>query len=136
MSETITLDRTGQTPLRFTGDLIYETSSHDPVSGTLHERWHEVRVYRTKAGKWIVAITFCTTFANEHETCTVTVCPDQAAIVGPLTGYDPVASIIGHPIGSTNFERKNAAVQVAVRDGYRACASAVFAKLGMIEDVE
>ena len=136
MPETYTLDRTGQPPVRFTGDLMFEKSSHDPVTGPLHERWHEVRVYRTKAGNWIVSIQFRTTFASERETSTVAICTDKAGMVLPLTSFDPVASIIGHPVGSTNFERKNAAIHVAVRDSYRACVSAVFEQLGMIEEVD
>jgi hypothetical protein len=46
------LDRTGDAPVKFTGELIAEGSSFAD-EGPRSLSWHEVDIYKTLAGRWI-----------------------------------------------------------------------------------
>lgn len=52
-----TLRRTGQAPLRFQGELLAEADG-EYESGRDFNRWHELTVYRTRGGKYVLRIAY------------------------------------------------------------------------------
>lgn len=62
--EVITITRTGEPPLRFTG---VEIGSGDNATGT--GRSVQVRIYRTKGGKYVARVYYSTCWQGEHDTC-------------------------------------------------------------------
>lgn len=77
MSDTIIVRRTGQAPLRVRGKLLAEVESsfntaHPNYSGSTG-RAQSVRVFKTAAGRHVVAIHYGTQWQGEHAT-------DEAAV--------------------------------------------------------
>ena len=134
MSETITLDRTGQVPLRFTGQLLAESESKLDA-GPLQKRWHRIRIYRTNGGSLILAVRFNTLWPNESENDVAQVCADNKALVKALSEYDPCSGWRGHPAGARGAEKKNATLRQTITDAYRRCVGAVLGKLDIVEEV-
>lgn len=123
--EEITLTRTGKVPLAFAGEMLGDGDSSDR-NGPLQNRWHEVRVYRTAAAKWVGEVVFRTRWQGEHDRHTAEVADTTAALVDLLTGYDPTAEWGGYP-DRPEYAEKQARVQAAVRAGYERAVSAAFA---------
>ena len=134
MSETITLDRTGQVPLRFSGQLLAESESKLDA-GPLQKRWHQIRVYRTDGGSLILAVRFNTLWPNESQTDAAQVCADNSDLVKALSEYDPCSGWQGHPAGARGAEKKNAILRQTITDAYRRCVGVVLGKLDIVEEV-
>ena len=79
-----TLTNDGKPNVRFTGDKIAEVSSHSH-QGPQQNRWTEIDIYRTEAGKYVVHVTGRSLWDGEHTRCAVTVCADEAAVIAALT---------------------------------------------------
>lgn len=67
--ERITLERTGQRPLVFTGELIKTESTRRHNSS----RWTDMSIYRTAGGKYVASMYHATCWQGEHDTCTAQV---------------------------------------------------------------
>lgn len=65
--KSVTITRTGEPPLRFTG---VEIGSGDTriEGGNRANRWTEVTIYRTKGGKLIAHVGYRTCWQGEHDT--------------------------------------------------------------------
>ena len=63
---TITITRTGEPPLRFTGAEIGSGSTRTS-SGDSSNRWTTVKVYRTKGGKYVASVGHYTCWKGEHD---------------------------------------------------------------------
>lgn len=78
-----TVERTGDVPLAFEGDLLADRSSR--VSG--NTRWTEVRIYRTESGKFVTEMVGRSIRKGEVDRRTVVVHDDtdtiRAAIMRP-----------------------------------------------------
>jgi len=55
----------GQAPIRFNGELLVEQSSQH-AGGREHNRWHEVRLYRTEGGTYVVDVVYWTQWEGEQ----------------------------------------------------------------------
>lgn len=75
-----TIERDGERPLRFTGELVAADDSHEH-SGPASNRWIELRLYRTKAGKFVAQRVGRTCWQGERDRHEAQVCTDQAAAV-------------------------------------------------------
>lgn len=136
MSDKFTLNRTGQAPLAFTGELLAKASNRSP-HGPLQNRWHEITVYRTAAGKLVAAVGFRTIWQGERDTDTVYVADSDAALVDALTKeFDPSAGWSGHPLGAHDAERKNAQLRTSIVGAYAELVSDVLSELGIAEEIE
>jgi hypothetical protein len=58
------LERTGQAPLSFEGALIAENEGKW-AAGKEQNRWHDLRLYRTSGGKYVLQIEYCTQWQGE-----------------------------------------------------------------------
>jgi len=96
----ITLDRTGDRPLAFSGKEVADaTSKLDTDPGNRH--WHDITVYKL-AGKttgFIVAVAYHTDWETETDHHCAEVCADVKAVAEFLRAYDPLAWFIGPPKG-------------------------------------
>lgn len=126
-TETYTLTRTGQRPLEFRGRLLAEADGDIGPSGP--SRWHELAVYQTEAGRYVVAITLLTRYQGEHDHHLVVYADDPEAIEAALREYDPCPPGIGYPPGPAYADRQ-ARVTADLRRRYEVLVSDLFARLG------
>lgn len=76
----MTIDRDGDLPIRFTGELIAEVDSHEP--GKL--RWTELSAYRTSKGAYVLHEEGLTDVEGEADRSSAIVSEDAAAFVASL----------------------------------------------------
>ena len=135
MSEVFTLARHGMPPLKFTGELLAESSSKSH-QGPCQARWHELALYRTSGGKLIAAICFR---QGETRRETVFVCETESALVDDLQHlldtYDPHHGWEGHPPGAMDAERKNRLIAETIIGGYHDAMSTLLSKAGIVEEI-
>ena len=125
-TDTHCLTRTGNTPLKFQGQLIARSRPARDEGKKAKDlpRWNEVALYRTKAGQWVVAISYCTEWRGEHGRHLAVVVPDLAAVVKTMQEYDPVAHLSGFPPGE-HFEARQRRVEEDLRHQYAALVTEV-----------
>jgi EXLDI family protein len=76
--------RDGLPNLRFSGTKIADVSSHSH-QGSQQNRWTEIKIYRTAAGKSVVKIIGRTCWQGERDRHEAHVCADEAAVITALT---------------------------------------------------
>lgn len=103
---TYTLPRTGAAPLRFAGDLLADVSTHNGDRGRF-QRWHEIAVYQTEAGKFVLWIGYQSDFEQGRDVQTATVCDSPDAVRLALAEHDPLARFIGYSSGRQFDERQD-----------------------------
>ena len=132
-----TLPRTGKPPLRFQGEFVAEASSHIGVNGgPLQNRWHEIALYRTAAGKLVWSVTYRTRWQGEYDHHTVGVVELEAALIDELTiEYDMLAHYAGYPAGDAYADRDRRQ-RDAIRLGYERAVAEVLAAADISEEVE
>lgn len=122
-TETITLPRSGHAPLRFTGELIAETDGR-AVAGRDHNRWHTLAVYRTSAGRYVVAIGYRTRWEGELDRDLALVCGSPADVAETLLAFDPCDGVQGYPAGEA-YAAKQARLILDLRQRFEALVSEV-----------
>lgn len=82
------LTRDGERDLRFTGRILADVSSHS-YRGDSQNRWTELALYQTKAGKYVVQSVGRTIWEGENNRYSATVCDDTEKVIETLTieGY-------------------------------------------------
>ena len=97
------LPRTGNVPVRFTGELIAEATSRKDgkpnADGTPRpsKQWYEASIYRTQGGGFVVAATYRTDWAHETEYRWADPVESTAAAVKWLQGLDVICVVAGYP---------------------------------------
>lgn len=89
------LPRTGNAPLAFDGDLIAESKGRF-FEGCEQNRGHNLSLYRTEGGQYVIAIHYWTQWQGEgdhHEALVV----DRDSVAEELQVYDPCAHVQGFP---------------------------------------
>jgi hypothetical protein len=66
IKEGITLNRTGNPPIRFTGSLI-GYADNEFVGGNRANRWSQVTIYRTKGGNYVAYVSAFTCWQGESD---------------------------------------------------------------------
>ena len=94
--EKITLERTGQAPLTFHGYLVSESIGH-LLQGKEQNRWHDIAIYRTKAGNYIGYVEYHSTWKTEVGRCEVAVFDSPDALSKGLKDYDCTSYVCGFP---------------------------------------
>lgn len=122
--ETVTLRRSGQPPLRFRGELLAE-SDGERQAGKEHNRWHELAVYRTAGGQFVVRIAYRTRWEGELDRDAAEV-TDAPGVAAALRDYDPAAPVEGYPVGDAYAERQ-ARLLADVRRRYEEQVSRILA---------
>lgn len=92
---TFTISRTGRTALRFAATLVAE-STGSTVNGAKQHRYHDVRLYRTTGGNYVLEVAYVTDWQDEiGHTWAEEVLPERLADI--LLAIDPTAHVRGFP---------------------------------------
>ncbi|WP_437187830.1 hypothetical protein SH668x_001241 [Planctomicrobium sp. SH668] len=97
-------------PVRFSGELLAASAPQD-TSGA-HARWHELNLYKSNSGKFVLEVKFRSNSKDssgtriEPDQNDVYVCEDREDIMQALDEIDPNEYVIGFPIGVQNWEAK------------------------------
>ncbi len=102
--DTITLTRTGTTPLRFTGETIARSDGQE-CQGKQQVRWHNLTLYRTEGGNYVLHVEYKTTWRGElgHSNA-LQVSP--ATVGEAIAGYDCTAYVQGFPPTPQHADRQ------------------------------
>ena len=142
---TIIIQRTGQPPLRFAGELIAAASSQQEHGNRRH-RWHEVRLYviwDTSRSFWtsqrVAEVEYISRWSSTNKDPELgrrwaVVC-DQAELPARLAEYQPVEDVTGGYPPIPRFEQQQARLLMAVATGFREAVGAALAQAGYVEDV-
>lgn len=103
--ETITLPRTGDRPLQFEGEEIASADSR-MISGKQANRWHELALYSTESGKYVISVGYRTQWQGELGNDTAIICASPEAVTEELRGVDPLAHVVGFPPGAQYAEKR------------------------------
>jgi hypothetical protein len=130
-----TLPRTGQAPLRFRGTLVAESDGERQL-GREHIRWHELAVYRTAKGRYVVRIAYRTRYQGELDRDVAEVAADAAGVAAAMRSYDPGEWVRGYPDHPSYADRQESLLR-NVRRRYEAQVTEILACLpGVAEEVE
>jgi len=94
--EEFTIERTGQAPLTFVGTILTE-SSGARVQDQEQNRWHDIAIYRTKAGRYVVFVEYRSTWKAEIGRCEVAIFDNPKDVVRGLQNYDCTSYVAGFP---------------------------------------
>ena len=110
--ETYQIERTGRAVLAFRGDLVAEAPGRR-AAGRDQTRWHDLALYRTAAGRYVLAVEYRTLWEGElgHTFAEIV---DLADVARRLGEYDPTACIQGLPARPDHADR-----QARLLDGIR-----------------
>ncbi len=111
--QSVRLTRTGDAPLAFTGRMLADVSGKRLAEGDV-PRWHDLAIYETAAGQYVVAIGYRTTWKGEMGRDSLAVVADRNELRDALKRYDPVAHVQGFPPGS-QFAEKQARLVAMMR---------------------
>jgi hypothetical protein len=126
--ETITLQRTGDRPLQFSGEELAGASSHRH-DGACNTRWHELTLYRTEAGQYVLHVGYRTRWQGEHDHDAVFTHATPEGVVEEIRSTLPTEHLVGFPPGA-QYAGKQARIEHAIGAGYLAAATQVLAALG------
>jgi hypothetical protein len=132
--ETFTLPRSGQPPLTFEGTLLTHSDGLH-VGGKDNSRWHDLSIYRTKAGALVLCLHYTTCWQGEVGHDETAVCADPSCIIDALTHYDPCAYLVGYPPGK-QYEDKQARLKADLIMRFAAQVSDVLADPLFAENLE
>lgn len=125
--ETYTLPRTGDAPLKFTGEPI-AASCGKRLLGKDNNRWHDLAVYSTESG-YVVAIQYGTQWQGESGYDLAAPCRTPAEVRKVLRDHDPTARLGGFPPGDAYADRQ-ARLVADLRARYEQQVSEVLAGAG------
>ncbi len=100
-----TIPRTGDAPLRFEGTLLAAIDGVC-VNGKEQDRCHELDLYQSVQGDYVLVITYSTRWQGEEGHSTVVICPLPDDVVTALRLYDPRRVVAGYPPGKAFEERQ------------------------------
>lgn len=116
--ETVTLPRTGDRPVRFTGEEVATATSRQS-NGPCQSRWYELALYRTDSGRYVLAIGYRSQWEGELPEDRVYVEDSAAAVAAQLQGAIPELPLLAFPPGA-QYEEKRAYVAERLRRCYDA----------------
>jgi hypothetical protein len=147
----ITLKRTGDIPISFSGELIAEAASPPPdfqLARKDSRRWHELKLFAVAGSKcrYAIAIGFRTRLETETDQDTVIPCRTREEVELVLTGmecgelksdlepYDPLQFLEGFP-DLPRFEDRQRNLENRVAADYRNRVSEILAEAGFTEQL-
>jgi hypothetical protein len=120
-----TLPRSGRAPLRFQGELLAESEGYR-YTGREQTRWHNIAIYRTAGGKYVVSIQYRTRYQGETDHDAAEVIAQPSGVEATLREYDPIAIVRGFP-ANDHYADRQARLQTDIRQRYEAQVSDVLA---------
>lgn len=124
-AEEYRLPRSGLPKLQFTGDLL-ASSDGERSQGRENNRWHELAIYRTAAGKYVAAIGYRTRWQGELDYDLAEVLSTPAEVVSYFRVYVPTKHVRGYPTGPS-YTDKQERLLADIAHRYYAQASEVLA---------
>lgn len=105
---THTIPRTGNAPLKFDGELVAMSvpAAELEKKGKDAKRWHELSLFRTSTGKYVLVISYRVEWKGEFDHYYAEVIPDIQSTIRAIQVYDPVAHVIGYPPGQQYAEKQ------------------------------
>lgn len=103
--QSVRLTRTGDASLAFIGRILTDVSGKRLGEGEA-PRWHDLAIYETAGGQYVVAIAYRTTVKGETGRDTLAVVADRNELQDALKRYDPVAHVRSVPPGSPSAEKQ------------------------------
>lgn len=120
--------RTGDQALAFQGRLIAEACGTN-INGRDRDRAHDVRVYQTVGGTYLVEIIYWSTWKGEPECRTVIAAGrEPARVAAVLRTHDPLKPVLGYP-PAERFRQKQERLLARIRADYATRVSDVLACL-------
>lgn len=124
--QTINLNRTGDRPLQFTGELLAETDTRQH-QGAGQNRWWELTLYREESlHKYVLAIGYRTQWQGEHNSDTVYVASTAAVIADDARAHPYLDGCSGFPSG---MEEKQARLENDLRRCWEAGLTEILSAL-------
>ena len=96
------LTRTGNSPLKFAGELIAESRQElmertTAKPGKAPKRWYELALYRTASDQYVVAIAYRAEWQGEYNHYEAVGVSDIQSAVQVFRNYDPIVHVVGFP---------------------------------------
>lgn len=132
--QSVRLTRTGDAPLAFSGRILADVSGKRLGEGDV-PRWHDLAIYETAAGQYVVAIGYRTTWKGETGRDTLAVVVDRNELRDALKRYDPVAHVHGFPRGS-QFAEQQARLVAMVRQQWDTLIAMALTEVDVEERVD
>ena len=92
------IPRFADAPLAFTGERLATVSGQFTRPGKQNKRWHEIHVYRTDSGKYVVSILFRCDTSHDDPYDEAEVFGTPGDVVEYLQTFDPVDRVRGWPV--------------------------------------
>ncbi len=112
----LTLHRTGLPPLAFDGRLVADASGKFTGDRT-NVRWHDISVYRTLSGRYVLQIGYNSTWRDEPGWHDAYDLGDSAELVRKLADYDPTRYVRGYPM-ETRYQERQARLKADIRERF------------------
>ena len=122
-----TLTRTGDRPLHFSGECI-AAADGKIHSGKEQNRWYELAVYRTAAGKYVVEVAYRTQWQGEGAHYRATVCSTIDEVADEMRTTDATEYLEGFP-AHPDYADKQARLIASLRTRLGTLISEIFEQL-------
>ena len=133
--ENFTLERFGDVPVTFIGEILAEAGSRTS-NGATQNRWHELTIYQTQAGNYVAHVLFRSCWQGERDRSTVFVSRTAEELRGDLVNYDPCSEWQGYP-EQQHYRERNERLRQQIKDAYKAAVSQLFTRAhGFAEPIE
>lgn len=130
---TLTLRRAGKRPLSFGGERIACGDTH-AESGPSNTRWWTVAVYRTDAGRYVLATEWHTRWQGEKPSAAAGAYDTLEAIADALEAHDPLGHLVGFPVsGGEKYAERQRHIENVLRQSWAAMIGDVLGVLGVEE---
>lgn len=106
--DTVTISRTGDAPLRFTGEMIAEADGQSVNRKT--NRWYEIVIYKTSDSQYVVSVGYRSQWEGEQQQDYAYVCDSPTQVRHVLRSHEPIQGRIGFP-PSPQYEDRQAKLE-------------------------
>jgi hypothetical protein len=102
----VEIPRSGDSPLRFNGELLASQSSR-LVAGMEATRWHEMEIYRTDNGKYVIHLGWRTQWSREpSQDVALAAGSMQEAQEAIRAALPPIEPLAGYPLAGRLEDRR------------------------------
>ena len=122
--KSIMLERDGDAPLVFEGELLAEARGGDPD----RSRWHELALYRSRAGNYVLEARYESRWQGESGAREALVLDGPASLRASLRAYDPLKNVVGYPPGAA-YAGKQARLETGLRRDYESLVRDLYRSL-------
>lgn len=119
--DTFVIERTGDRPLQFDGEKIASATS-EMTAGKVGNRWHELTLYRTSTGQFVLVVLYQTLWTEEMNHQTAWLVNHEKDLVEKLQQYDPADHVRGFP-NYPQFQAKQEGLFRDIRARYEKAVS-------------